>query len=76
MATKPDKTRQIPTNPSSARGTPSSRGRRKEGRDTHGEEDGPSQPTPEDVPHQRETESDKEDVVLFARHKGKVFKVI
>ena len=32
--------------------------------------------TPEDVPRQRETESDKEDVVLFARHKGKVFKVI
>ena len=32
--------------------------------------------TPEDVPHQRETGSDKEDSVLFARHKGKVFKVI
>ena len=74
MATKPDKTRQIPT--SSARGTPSSRGRRKEGRDPHQEEDDPSGQPPEDVPHQRETESDKEDVVLFARHKGKVFKVI
>ena len=75
MATKRDKTRRIPTNPSSAEGTPRKR-RRKEGRDTHGEEDVPSQPTPEDVPHQRETESDKDDIVLFARHKGKVFKVI
>ena len=36
----------------------------------------PSGQTPEDVPHHREAESDKEDVVLFSRHKGKVFKVI
>ena len=36
----------------------------------------PSGQTPEDVPGQKETESEKEDVVLFARHKGKVFKVI
>ena len=49
---------------------------RKSRRDPHQEEDVPSQSTPEDVPHQRETESDKEDAVLFARHKGKVFKVI
>ena len=40
------------------------------------EADLPSGQTPEDVPHHREAESDKEDAVLFARHKGKVFKVI
>ena len=76
MATKPDKTRQTPTKPSSAKGTPRARCSRKEGRDPHREQDDPSGQPPEDVPHQRETESDKEDVVLFARHKGKVFKVI
>ena len=76
MATKGDKTRRIPMNPSSAEGTPSSSYHRREARDTHREEDDPSGPTPEDVPRHRETESDKEDDVLFARHKGKVFKVI
>ena len=75
MATKRDKSRPTPTNPSSAEATPRKR-RRKEGRDPHQEEDDPSGPTPEDVPRHRETESDKEDVVLFARHEGKVFKVI
>ena len=39
------------------------------------EADLPSASTPEDVPRQRETEKYKEDVVLFATHKGKVFKV-
>ena len=48
---------------------------RKSRRDPHQEKDVPSQSTPEDVPHHRETGNDKEDVVLFARHKGKVFKV-
>ena len=48
----------------------------KEGMRRGREADLPSGQTPEDVPSQRETESEKEDVVLFARHKGKVFKVI
>ena len=59
MATKPKKSRQTPTKPSSVEGTPRGRNKRKRDEDTR-----------------QEAESDKEDAVLFARHDGKVYKVL